>query len=116
MTQLNMTTSVISVFREMGYAQTSDDVAKIILGIETTPDTNGKSVYVEGSEGSEFEDTFYNTMPQWLGSKHTEMLRKKLGAHIRGEESLLEEDRVDADCSLSRARFQHLSRSRMNKS
>jgi hypothetical protein len=58
----------------MGYAQTSDDILKTILGIEATPDMDGKSMYVEGGEGSESEDTFYATTTQWLGAKHAEML------------------------------------------
>ena len=85
MTESRMTTSIVGAFKEMGYAQTSDDVAKIILGIETTPDMNGKSVYVEGGEGSEFEDSLYELMPVWLGQKHADMLRKnwKLISEVR---------------------------------
>lgn len=58
MTESSMTASIISAFKKMGYVQTSDDVAKIILGIQTIPGLNGKSVYIEGGKGSEFEGSF----------------------------------------------------------
>jgi len=77
MTDTQMTTNIIGAFRETKQAiNTSDDIAKTILGIETTDGMNGKAVYVEGAQGWEIEDGLWRTMPDWLGEEPTRRLRE----------------------------------------
>lgn len=76
MTETPMTAGIVDTFKQDGYFwQTADDVAKMILGVETSAGMNGKAIYVEGATGWEFEDSFYRTQPQWLGDEPTRMMR-----------------------------------------
>jgi hypothetical protein len=69
------------------YARTLDDVAKIVPRIETTLDMNRKSIHVEGGEGSEFEDTFYTTIPESKAytnaEKELELMSEVSKAHLK---------------------------------
>ena len=49
-----MTEPIGGAVQKMGYHQTPNDVAKIILETETTPNMKGNQVYAEGGKGSEF--------------------------------------------------------------
>jgi hypothetical protein len=42
-------------------------VGKIIVGIEADPSIIGKAYYIEGGDAWQFEDTFLQYQPQWLG-------------------------------------------------
>jgi hypothetical protein len=44
-----------------------DAVGKIIVGIEADPSIVGKAYYIEGGDAWQFEDTFLQYQPQWLG-------------------------------------------------
>ena len=48
---------------------------QIILGIQSDTSLVGKAYYIEGGDGWEFEDSFYNTQPQWLGEESTRRMR-----------------------------------------
>lgn len=73
-----MTTSIIQTFKDKAFAQTADDVAKMILGVEVETGMNGKAIYSEGGQGWEFEDGVWQTMPHWLGEEPTHMLRENM--------------------------------------
>ncbi|KAJ9137133.1 hypothetical protein NKR23_g9356 [Pleurostoma richardsiae] len=76
MTESAMTTSIIGAFRERNLAtQTSEDVAKVIIGLLSEKDATGKAMYVEGAKAWEFEETMWETMPAWLGEEPTKMLK-----------------------------------------
>lgn len=63
-----MTSNVISAFRDAGlYWQPPAAVGKVIAGIQSDSSIKGKAYYIEGGDAWEFEDTFYNFQPQWLG-------------------------------------------------
>ena len=80
MTESLLTTSVVESFREHGHTQTADDCARFYLGVANNPSMNGKSIYVEGGKGWEFEDGLWKTMPSWLGEEPTRMLRDNMKA------------------------------------
>jgi NAD(P)-dependent dehydrogenase (short-subunit alcohol dehydrogenase family) len=80
MTELLLTTSFIESFRAHGHTQTADDCARFYLGVANNPSMNGKSIYVEGGKGWEFEDGLWKTMPSWLGEEPTRMLRDNMKA------------------------------------
>lgn len=84
MTESLMTTSVIETFRSNGHAQTSDDCARFYLGVANNPSMNGKSIYVEGGKGWEFEDGLWRTLPQWLGEEPAKMLKENVKAMGKG--------------------------------
>ncbi len=42
-------------------------MGKIIVGISADPSVVGKAFYIEGGDAWEFEDTFLEYQPQWLG-------------------------------------------------
>lgn len=71
-----MTAAIIDAFRDNAlFWQSPESVAKVILGLMTNEEVNGKAVYVEGGDGFEFEDSLYATQPQWLGEEATKRLR-----------------------------------------
>lgn len=78
-------------------------------GDQATADTKGKLVYVEDGR-IRVEDTLFNTMPQFVEAKHTEVLRR----NCKCQEKLFRECKVDVDSSLSRAPFQGQSSKYMN--
>jgi hypothetical protein len=109
MTKPSRATAISGAFREMGYAQTPDHVAKTILGIRPQQTRTANQCMLK-IVGSEFEDTLFNTMPQWVEAKHTEVL----GRNCKCQEKLFGEYKVDVDSSLSRAPFQGQSSKYMN--
>lgn len=75
-TDTPMTVGIVEKFRNAGlYWQSAESVGRIILGMICAEGVNGKGVYVEGGEGWEFEDSFYQTQPQWLGVEATKRMR-----------------------------------------
>lgn len=71
-----MTGSIIDTYRDNGFKpSTADDVARLVLTLETSKDLSGKAVYVEGDLFWEIEDGITNSMPQWLGEEPTQRLR-----------------------------------------
>lgn len=75
-TDTPMTVGIVEKFRDAGlYWQSAESVARIILGIQCSEQVNGKGVYIEGGEGWEFEDSFYQAQPQWLGEEPTRRMR-----------------------------------------
>jgi hypothetical protein len=63
-----MTGGVISAFRDAGlFWQPPSAVAKVIVGIEADTSIVGKAFYIEGDGAWEFENSFYDAQPQWLG-------------------------------------------------
>ena len=67
-TDTPMSGSGISAFRDAGlFWQPPSAVAKVIVGIQSDRSIIGKAFYIEGDGAWEFEDSFYNTQPQWLG-------------------------------------------------
>ncbi|KAL9617881.1 MAG: hypothetical protein Q9160_007369 [Pyrenula sp. 1 TL-2023] len=75
-TDTPMSAPFIDTFKQPGLAwQSAEDVARVILGLLTSTDVTGKAFYVEGTSAWEFEDGFYQSMPQWLGEQPTRMLR-----------------------------------------
>lgn len=86
MTDTNMTVDIIDTFRQTKQPiNTAEDIAKIILGIETTDGMNGKAVYVEQAQGWEIEDGLWRTMPDWLGEEPTARLKASLAIVDTGE-------------------------------
>jgi NAD(P)-dependent dehydrogenase (short-subunit alcohol dehydrogenase family) len=76
MTESPMTRGIVEKFQSAGlYWQSSNAVAQFVLGLMVEPKVNGKAVYIEGGEGWEFEDSFYETQPQWLGEEPTRRMR-----------------------------------------
>lgn len=81
-----MTGSIIDTYRDNGYQPaTADDVAKSILMFETSPNLNGKAVYVEGDKFWEIEDNLERTMPNWLGDEPTDRIRSWLKLLASGD-------------------------------
>jgi NAD(P)-dependent dehydrogenase (short-subunit alcohol dehydrogenase family) len=77
----NMAHVVAKAFRSAGLedaVNVPENLAVTILGFLTETSMWGKSVYVEGGKGWEFEDGYWDTMPQWLGEGPTQRLRKGL--------------------------------------
>ena len=75
-TDTPMTGAVISAFRDAGlFWQPPSAVAKVIVGIEADTSIIGKAFYIEGDGAWEFEDSFYNAQPQWLGKFYLVFLR-----------------------------------------
>lgn len=67
-TDTPMTGPIISAFRDAGlFWQPPSAVAKVIVGIQADRSIIGKAFYIEGDGAWEFEDSFYNAQPQWLG-------------------------------------------------
>ncbi|KAF2103350.1 NAD(P)-binding protein [Rhizodiscina lignyota] len=78
-TDTDMTAAIINDFRKSGQAiNSADDVAKVVVGLLTKDDWNGKAVYVEDSNGWEIEDGIVRTMPDWLGKEPTERMMRHL--------------------------------------
>lgn len=75
-TETPMTAHLVHVFKKPGfYCQPADDVARMVLGLQVRPDLNGKGIYVEGGSGWEFEESFYQEQPAWLGEEPTRRMR-----------------------------------------
>ena len=67
-TDTEMTKGVISAFRDADlFWQPPEAVGKVIVGIHADPSIIGKAYYVEGGGAWEFEKSFYDAQPQWLG-------------------------------------------------
>lgn len=83
-----MTAAVISAFKDNNlWYQSPESVGKIIVGLEAHADMNGKAIYIEGGDGWEFEDSFYELQPQWLGEEPTRRMRMNAEAVNRVSES-----------------------------
>lgn len=80
-TDTPMTGPVISAFRDAGlFWQPPSAVAKAIVGIQADQSIIGKAFYIEGDGAWEFEDSFYNAQPQWLGKSFVNgVMRLTLG-------------------------------------
>jgi NAD(P)-dependent dehydrogenase (short-subunit alcohol dehydrogenase family) len=75
-TDTPMTSAIIQPFKDAGlFWQPAEAVAKVILGILSSEEMNGKAFYVEGGDGFEFEDSLYAAQPQWLGEEATRRMR-----------------------------------------
>ncbi|KAI5366358.1 Putative short-chain dehydrogenase/reductase SDR, NAD(P)-binding domain superfamily [Septoria linicola] len=84
-TDTPMTAAIIDAFRDNGlFWQSPESVAKIVLGLMTNEEMNGKAVYVEGGAGFEFEDGLYAAQPHWLGQEATRRLRANTEAVQKG--------------------------------
>lgn len=71
-----MVAPVIGAFKDNNlFWQSPESVAKFIVALEATPSINGKAIYIEGGDGWEFEDSFYDFQPQWLGEEATRRMR-----------------------------------------
>lgn len=71
-----MTIGIYEKFRDAGlYWQQPESVGRIVLGLQCAENMNGKSVYVEGGDGWEVEDSIYQAQPQWLGEEGTRRMR-----------------------------------------
>lgn len=78
-TDSQMTVSIIDSFKTTKQAiNTTDDVARYIVGLEIATDMNGKAVYVEGGRGWEFLDGLDASMPVWLGEEPADRIRVHL--------------------------------------
>ena len=75
-TDTPMTAAIIQSFKDAGlFWQPAEAVAKVIIGILSSTEMNGKAFYVEGGDGFEFEDSLYAAQPQWLGEEATRRMR-----------------------------------------
>jgi hypothetical protein len=71
-----MTAGIVDHFKKDGlFWQSADDVARIIVGLQTALGMNGKAIYIEGGDGWEFEDSLLAAQPQWLGEEGTRRMR-----------------------------------------
>lgn len=71
-----MTKGIIQPFKDAGlFWQPASAVGNIIVGIEADPRIVGKAYYIEGGDGWEFEDSFYDTQPQWLSEEGCRRMR-----------------------------------------
>ena len=85
-TDTNMASKVTTVFRNAGFpVNLPEDIAVTILGFLTETELWGKSVYVDGGEGWEWETGYWDTMPTWLGEEPVWRLKEgmKLVAKVR---------------------------------
>jgi NAD(P)-dependent dehydrogenase (short-subunit alcohol dehydrogenase family) len=80
MTELLMSPSVVDTIRQKEHAQTADDCARFYLGVANNPSMDGKSIYVEGGKGWEFEDELPKLMTKSLGTESSGMLRENMKA------------------------------------
>jgi NAD(P)-dependent dehydrogenase (short-subunit alcohol dehydrogenase family) len=88
MTESPMTTGgLIELFRDRSpqdqakrpsHYQTAMAVAEHIASILLMKDLNGKSIYVEGGKGWDFEDGLLREMPRWLGDEPTKWSNENL--------------------------------------
>lgn len=77
-----MTMTIIESFRATKQdINTTQDVAKYVVGLQVRKDLWGKSVYVEGGRGWEFLEGMDASMDTWLGEEPTKRLREAL-AHV----------------------------------
>lgn len=84
-TDTPMTAAIIQPFKDAGlFWQPAEAVAKVILGILSSKEMNGKAFYVEGGDGFEFEDSLYAAQPQWLGEEATRRMRVNTEAVQKG--------------------------------
>jgi NAD(P)-dependent dehydrogenase (short-subunit alcohol dehydrogenase family) len=80
-TDTQMAGVVARAFRAAGLEDAvnmPEELAVTILGFLTEREIWGRSVYVEGGKGWEFEGRYWEMMPQWLGEGPTERLRRGL--------------------------------------
>ena len=76
-TDTPMTGGVIAAFRDNNlYWQPPEAVAKVIAGMFADPSIRGKAFYIEGGGAWEFEDSFYNEQPRWLGESSSKWQRQ----------------------------------------
>ncbi|KAK3676619.1 hypothetical protein LTR78_003393 [Recurvomyces mirabilis] len=66
------------------YSQSAESVAKVIVGLIVDVTMVGKSIYIEGGDGWEFEDSFIQQQPAWLGEEPTRRMRVNTEAVQRG--------------------------------
>ena len=75
-TDTEMTKNIIGTFKEQKlYWQSAESVGDIIVGIQADSSIVGKAYYVEGGDGWEFEDSFYDSQPQWLSEEGCRRMR-----------------------------------------
>lgn len=92
-----MTSSVISAFRDAGlFWQPPAAVAKVIVGIQADQSIRGKAFYIEGDGAWEFEDSFYNAQPQWLGKS---LVSQQMDIHaLRDEANITQAKNQREEC------------------
>lgn len=96
-TDTPMTSSVISAFRDAGlFWQPPAAVAKVIVGIQADQSIRGKAFYIEGDGAWEFEDSFYNAQPQWLGKS---LVSQQMDIHaLRDEANITQAKNQREEC------------------
>ena len=73
-TDTEMTKYIIGGFKNAElYWQPADAVGKIIVGIQADPALIGRAYYIEGGDAWEFEKSFYDMQPQWLGESSSHL-------------------------------------------
>lgn len=71
-----MTKNIIGAFKEAElFWQPPEAVGDIIVGIQADPSIVGKAYYIEGGDGWEFEEKFYQSQPQWLSEEGCRRMR-----------------------------------------
>ncbi|KAI1609889.1 putative 3-hydroxyacyl-CoA dehydrogenase [Exophiala viscosa] len=72
----NMASTLATTFRKAGLPiNTPEDVAAITLRLMTETDMWGKSVYIDGGSGWEWETGYHDTMSTWLGEEPVQRLK-----------------------------------------
>lgn len=89
-TDTPMAAHVVPAFRDAGlFWQSAEAVGEVIVGLvvgvgkiagKSVEDIHGKAFYVEGGGAWEFEDSFYEAQPQWLGEEPTRRMRANTAA------------------------------------
>lgn len=85
-----MTKHIIGAFKDQGlYWQPPEAVGDIIVALQADSSINGKAYYIEGGDGWEYEDSFYETQPQWLSEEGCRRMRvnaeavQKVGYYLK---------------------------------
>lgn len=75
-TDTEMTKGIIHAFKDQElFWQPPEAVGKIIVALQADSTIVGKAYYIEGSDGWEYEDTFYKSQPQWLSEEGCRRMR-----------------------------------------
>lgn len=75
-TDTEMTKHIIGAFKDQNlYWQPASAVGDIIVAIQADASIVGKAYYIEGGDGWEYEDSFYETQPQWLSEEGCRRMR-----------------------------------------
>lgn len=99
MTESEMTKVIVPVYKAQGlFWQPASSVAELIVGLmaagkdksgegegETSEeDITGKAIYIEGGKSWEFDQSFWDTMPQWLSEEGSRMVKTNMEAVRKG--------------------------------